>query len=264
MVKPPGRCIFCGRRGLSKEHIWSEWTYKLVPKVPGAERDIFVLSSTPIKTDLRSRKTMQGSPNVLQVRKVCKYHCNSGWMSALETKAEPLLTPLILGETTTIEPEQQKVVATWLAMKGMVAEFTRPVDVTTTQEERSLLMNELKPPDHWRIYIAKQSGNWWRTAYYRHTASLSVVRSPIKPVRPFGKNAQSVTIGIGALLAHIVSAPAGIDFNLPAEVRRNVWPIWPTGDQIIWPPPVALNDTDAQTLATAMERTLSATMRWIP
>src|SRR6266566_295420 len=32
MPKPQGRCIFCGRTGLTKEHIWADWLKKFIPK----------------------------------------------------------------------------------------------------------------------------------------------------------------------------------------------------------------------------------------
>jgi len=32
LVKPHGRCIFCGGTGLSKEHIWSDWLSGLIPR----------------------------------------------------------------------------------------------------------------------------------------------------------------------------------------------------------------------------------------
>src|SRR5262249_12745786 len=30
MANPPGKCIFCGGGGLSKEHVWSEWTHTYI------------------------------------------------------------------------------------------------------------------------------------------------------------------------------------------------------------------------------------------
>jgi len=187
MVKPPGRCIFCGRHGLSKEHIWSEWTYKLVPKHPNAEREILLIQESPI-SHTRSVKKHPGSSHSVRLRKVCRHHCNSGWMSGLDDATQPILTPLILGEPTTLDVDAQQIVAAWLAMKIMVAEFSRPVDVSTTQAERQFLMRERKPPERWKIWLGQLSGEWWRTAYYRHSATIGLASGPTPPVRPLGKN----------------------------------------------------------------------------
>jgi hypothetical protein len=32
--KPPGKCNFCGRGNLSKEHFWPEWASALLPRYP--------------------------------------------------------------------------------------------------------------------------------------------------------------------------------------------------------------------------------------
>ena len=30
--KPPGRCIFCGKVGLTKEHMWADWLRSYIPR----------------------------------------------------------------------------------------------------------------------------------------------------------------------------------------------------------------------------------------
>ena len=262
MAKEPGRCIFCGRHGLSKEHIWSEWTHALVPRLPNAAHERVHIASSRIEAEIHQRKKFQGSPNTIRLRKVCKYHCNNGWMSLLDDAAKPLLTPLITGVATTLKADDQHIIAAWLAMKVMVAEFSRPADVSTPQDHRTALMKERKLPPGWKIWIATHSSPWWQTGYHRHGATLGFGRGPVPPKRPSGKNTQSVTLGIGALLAHIIASPSAVKFDIPDEIGRYLIPIWPITSDITWPPP-PLSDADVELVATAMERTLLPFM-WLP
>src|ERR1035437_6614904 len=92
--KPPGKCIFCGRRNLSKEHFWPEWASALLPRYPD-NRHVEHLFTVTEKTKLvrppevRSR---QGHSWTKRLRAVCS-ECNNGWMSVLENVAKPILTP---------------------------------------------------------------------------------------------------------------------------------------------------------------------------
>jgi hypothetical protein len=80
-----------------------------------------------------------------------------------------------------------------------------------------------------------------------------------------GKNTQSVTIGIGALIAHLVVTPIGIDFDVMNDMRRYLLPIWPVAGDLVWPPSAVLTDTDAERVATVLQRTLApVTKRWVP
>ena len=49
MSKPPGTCIFCGRTGVSKEHLWANWMRDHLPE----------FAKTATATNLR----MQIGPN---------------------------------------------------------------------------------------------------------------------------------------------------------------------------------------------------------
>jgi hypothetical protein len=84
--KPPGKCIFCGRTGLSKEHIWSDWLKTLI-----ARRDMHAQGSEAFEFDRTTNEfrvtrpmtteSKQGCMTQRKIRKVCESHCNNGWMS---------------------------------------------------------------------------------------------------------------------------------------------------------------------------------------
>ena len=111
MAKPPGICIFCGKGGMTKQHVWPDWLKLAVPRSFARHSQIYThmdlqsvdrpLVSSPIV------KSKQGDPAVKKVRKVCK-SCNSGWMSRLETAAKPVLTPIIRGKNATLSALQRE------------------------------------------------------------------------------------------------------------------------------------------------------------
>ena len=134
--KEPTRCIFCGVAGmrtpegkLTKEHIYSNWARRFVPR---SMKNFRSLRATrhPDRTDFIIVRR-SGDLRDWQVACVCAA-CNNGWMrQRLDEVARPVLIPLIKGEQTRLSPEHQLIVATWAAMKTMVAEYRGRECVTT-------------------------------------------------------------------------------------------------------------------------------------
>ncbi len=104
---------------------------------------------------LRKIKQHNGSVSTIQLRVVCRIRCNSGWMSALETRAKPILIPLMLGQPLVMSSDDQRILARWFALKVMVAEFSEREIIATPQSER----------DHLRLqrWTAAQLANLDRT-----------------------------------------------------------------------------------------------------
>src|SRR4249919_1207427 len=110
-MEKPKVCVFCGATPLSKEHVWSEWTYKTLPKRQGGSHVRGVIQTTkgsPRIRGLRSIKKHQGDVSAIRIRAVCrsktrgtnslgKTGCNDGWMNHQEDAVKQILTPLILG-----------------------------------------------------------------------------------------------------------------------------------------------------------------------
>jgi len=49
----------------------------------------------------------------------------------IDERARPILIPLIKGEQVRLTPDRQQIIATWAAMKAMVAEYGESESVTT-------------------------------------------------------------------------------------------------------------------------------------
>lgn len=261
MTRKPKNCIFCGHPDISKEHIWSKWTYKYVPTVPGAynvQTTILSARHDPKVTAVNTTKQRQGSVNTIKIKAVCRIHCNNGWMSVLETSVKPILIPLLSGEPAVLGQQSQRTLATWAAMKAMICESNDLDDVATTQEERLRLMQSLTPPDTWKIWIGQVGGRQWRSAFTRHAVTLGEVidGKPQAPNGNFAKNTQSMTLGIGGLLIHIVASTLPIfGFNMPNQIGRHLRVIWPYEGGIFWPTGSILSERDADFIAEFLRNT---------
>jgi hypothetical protein len=272
MGNKPKVCIFCGATPLSREHIWSEWTYKILPKLKGGahERGLVVTAKhNPKIKEPRYLKNYQGQVNTIQIRAVCaskrgstnslgKIGCNDGWMSSLDAAAKPVLTKLILGEPVVLGREQLGTLAAWITLKVMVCEHEAnrkegdPDTVVTTQDERSAFMRDPSPPNGWKIWIANQDAGQWRTGFARHSAFLTTLDEggvPVVPVGPLAHNSQTVTFGFGRLLFHVFSSrhPGALaEFDFPNKV--SLFRIHPFDGGFFWPPDRVLGDAEINTI----------------
>ena len=262
------RCIFCGGFGLSKEHVWSKWTYALVPNKPTDthRRGHYVSSrANPRIIERREIKAYQGNVNTIRLRVVCK-GCNNGWMSRLDSAVKPILSPLILGVSTMLNERSQLILSTWIAMKAMVSEHSRTEDVASDQGERTYLMSDLRPPANYRIWIAAHSATSWRVAYQRHAATLGYLDGEgmaQSPDRSLLKNSQSLTLGIGKLLINVVSSRVpDLKFAfLDTAIGRAMHRIQPYARNATWPPPQILTQAQADHVAFAFDR-YTDTLKW--
>jgi hypothetical protein len=159
-VETDDKCIFCGveasqtpEGALTREHVYSNWTRRFVPRTMTMFRSLRA-TAHPDRTDFVFVKR-PGDVRHWQVLCVCAA-CNNGWMrQQIENRARPIMILLIKGQHVRLSPDQQKIIATWAAMKAMVAEYGELESVTTHHAHRKYLMRHRLPPQRgWSIWIA--------------------------------------------------------------------------------------------------------------
>jgi hypothetical protein len=255
------RCIFCGRPDLSREHIWPTWSHEFIRKSPRGSHTRR-LWERPVQhgaiTGEIQTKSHQGDVISSKLKVVCKDHCNSGWMSRLETRAKPILVPLMTGHDLSLGKYNQEILATWIAMKMLIADFLTPEDIFTSSVERSLLMGRRLPPDAMNIWIGRYLGSEASNLYYRH-AAISVVAPigvvPKRPPKGMRKNVHSQTFIIGELFVQVIStATANLIFDVPPKFSGVLRQIWPFRREFEWPPPLGIYDGLARDITTGMDR----------
>lgn len=247
-----GRCIFCGGGNLSKEHFWPEWAAPLLPSYPINQHVEHSFTSV----DKRRRDTLAirnkpGNAWTKKLRVVCEV-CNNGWMSSLETSVQPLLTPLIKGERSTISEAHGLTIARWIALKALVAEHNIRGDAVATDEQRQAFRATLALPDHFRIWLGRCGVDGWQTAYWRHACTLSRL-SEVRPAHRF-KNTQTVTFGIGELLVTAFHTTAdGLNFTFKHEQGTMMTALLPFPGQIRWPASKILSSSEAASIAHSLD-----------
>jgi hypothetical protein len=126
--EPNGKrqCVFCGVGKVSNEHVYPIWFRKLFAERSGGKAR-WVDTSRP---DFQEPGLKFVEKLDVKVKRVCE-GCNNGWMSQLETKAKPILSPMIMGDNLPISlsGSDQKIVAAWAFKTTLMADFftRRPI-----------------------------------------------------------------------------------------------------------------------------------------
>lgn len=253
MARPQRYCIFCGKPGLTREHVWPDWLKKYVPKDMAEHSS---LSATVHRTHSEIiRKKRSGDLRSRRLRIVCG-SCNNRWMSRLQERAKAYLLPLINGDVTAFDVRGQAVLSAWIAMFVMVAEYFDPYKVATSPKQRRFLLKNQKAPRNWKIWIGDyQRGNW--VGHLVHFA-VPISSKHHKPEimdnglpRP---NTQTMTFTVGRLYVHVASSVTDVFEDWRLTKTDLLEQIWPIRRNIIGWPPTTLNDRDADQIAAAFQR----------
>ncbi len=265
--KVPGRCLFCGGNGLSKEHFWPQWASDLLgPRATGAAyvEDFSVRTSKTGTTLSNTRKQRPGHVVTKKLRIVCA-KCNNEWMSVLESSVKPFVAPMMRGESLSLGGELQHLFVQWVSLKLLVAEQNRPAESIWGQGDRDAFLRERTIPTGMTVWIAQCYSNFWRNAYLRHAAILGKERD----ARPADgrKNSQVTAFGIGELFVLAMASTAnGVDLGSFFVFDERFLRIWPTsGEELRWPPPAPLTHELANQAAMAFEELVrDPRTLWIP
>lgn len=265
MSKPPkvkhrhGRrqCIFCEQQSkMSKEHIFGKWLAEYFPRDAFSQHmaaHVYWPKKIITRAPVDKRRNEPGHSGSRKLRVVCQ-DCNNGWLSQLEEWASKALPPMIAGERCNLLPAGQTKLATWAVKTAMVASEFKPRPVTIAQDERTLLMNELHPPQNWFVWIAAYRGtDWAQLAIGQIRADLSPTPIAEPDLAPY--YIQATTFGLGHLLVSVVggSYPSMTDIFAGKDIA-DALQIWPTHPRsILWPPATYLDDEGATVLANIIK-----------
>jgi hypothetical protein len=267
MSKPPGRCIFCNSTGVTDQHIWPDWLKGVLPRTSMVNYQI--RSQTTLNDQAEPSltgpniRTRQGDPATRKVRKVCR-PCNGGWMSRLESRAKPILVPLILGHSFTLAASDQWAIAAWAAMTTISAEMDDPETAVVPFSDRQWLMNMGEAPSHWYVWIGRYQGQRWRTWFRHHRFNYSqdivLPQSVLALVKYQGDSAlriQVTTLVAGELLLQTLSGTANNKGVSPFSYVDAMWlsNIWPgAGPPIVWDQLPILGDSNVDGVANAFKQ----------
>lgn len=257
MARMPGRCIFCGGFGLSKEHVLPDWLRQIFPRLPTDTHTMGYLAH-PARREFE-KKRGQGQLGSKKVRVVCK-KCNNSWLSDMEDDTQGILRPLIEGTVRTLTIDEQSRLAAWIAKTTMTAEYLVKEQPAIKQAERERFKEQKKPEDHWQIFVSSYVGRQWsKGGIFHHGLGLYI---PPEPMRVGVRNTQITIFGLGHLICMSLSSTAqGFSMSLNdelKEVTRQLWP--PVGRDLPWPTNKLIDDNGVQAIATAFGRALNLTV----
>ena len=206
-------CVFCGAtRGLSKEHFWPEWLSSyLPPAVPNSH--ITELHSGEGKQPQRLERQSQrpGAVKTKKIRAVCAA-CNNGWMSTVEAQVKPIVLALLdRSRTTLLESDIRSLANTAL----------------TVPDDRHAVRRG-SVPTYFRIFAAFHTLEA-KTAYYRHSTTISLSRDGPVPTLPrtISRNIQLTSFLMGPVCFYVTAARVD-QFNGavldPAHAMHRLWP----------------------------------------
>jgi hypothetical protein len=257
-------CIFCGGFNLSKEHVWPNWTHKVLTDNPSPAHhewhNTFSNKGTVVKES--GMRTRQGSTFTKKLRVVCKT-CNNGWMSRLENDTKPILLTLIQGEPTLLDREQQTLLAQWIVLKVMITEWSRPLEAFIPKEDRRAFMDNLTIPPYLEMWVITNDSEKWKGTFLRQTALLAFPG----PRPPGRRNSPTVAIGFGRLFIFVMmTLAAGMKLSERIGIHAIVPKLFPyASDTLPLPFVKNLDDQSAVRMAYSLDMLIqSPNTKWFP
>lgn len=262
LFRDTAKCVFCRAAPTTHEHVYAKrWHKYLLPRTT-ARNGITI----DIRYPTRIERAHFSTPPMRdwQPKCVCK-DCNNGWMRALESRLDPLMSKLIQAEKASFSSTDVQDLAMWAIMKVMVVHHQ-----ATRATQRHWMRKEQKPPDAWwAVWIGTYDRTQWKSEFVSTPFRIDANFKFSHGRRPKGwpPNSIATTQIFKKLLIHTIYCPHprladGWRYT-PPRVRAlsgnfiKIWP--PTGIGLRAWPQAALTDADAMTVAYGLLATL---MRW--
>jgi len=230
-------CIFCGYTDspLTKEHVIPQW----VSKLRGKHKATTVFR---INSEIATPRRFYMEIGIDSQASIVCARCNNGPLSTFETKqAKPIISKLLppaacLGKTI-LGSRQQTVLAAWMFRVVAVLEFIYPTRRVRffSQSQREIFSKTLIPPKGIWIWMAHYTGP------DDYTFTLSDQNA--FPYLPFIGKGLHATISVGHIALQLVAlGPLQVPI-IPSAWSDAVIQLFPyTGQDVIWPPPISLDD----------------------
>jgi hypothetical protein len=259
-IKPPGICVFCEQKGLTKEHIWPVWSSQyLKPTTNSYIEDLTLRTGLSSTVNSKSVKEKPGTTFTKKIRVVCR-KCNNGWMSDLETDTKPILSKLIATQNHVLEKQEIEQLIKWITLKVLVLEHSQRKDAVTPFFERKAFKESFRMPSNFRIWIAKCGVSGWEGTFWRDASTVSTNEE--LPATGIDKNIHSITFGFGDLLVHVIhTSLKDLKIDLDVSVPDCIYSLYPYSSPISWPPSKSLSSDEAHRLTKSLPTYLKSRIK---
>lgn len=181
--------------------------------------------------------------------------------------AKPIFTSL--KTVTMIDKTQQRILAVWLSLITILAEFIdHRSSVCISDADRKFLKKHLMPPETWAIAVCSSNAKGWYGKYRHHASfvgdfsSLAEYYDAVATGRP--NNTQISTFGMGHFFVQIFSCPnknlvADFCASTRASGLAQLWPppsvLWRFSKELTkFPAETVLSDNEAAVVADAFDK----------
>jgi hypothetical protein len=150
----------------------------------------------------------------------------------METKAKPILMPLMIGEKTTLTRAKLKIVAQWFTKYAMVmewADYSR-ANIFYTKDERSDLAMNGHIPAQTYVWLARYRGS--RPSW---GCSLDLTYTTSPDIPPFPGIVTTLVIYQMALQNLCLRAPPKFELVSDPDFQRSTRMVWPRPKPLQWP-----------------------------
>jgi hypothetical protein len=229
-------CIFCGEGKPTREHVIPAW---LSDVLPGDGDFNFTRQQEDGSVSSWSTSALN-----LTVKRVCG-PCNHGWMSELEERIKPLLTPLIHGQAATFGRDEQSAMARWTTKMAIVVEQTRSGEPMIPPDYRRHVREREEPPPGTHVWMARYGGG--RTVWFdRFDGNLASSQK--------SGHVHALTLSLGQLVLQVYSLLIERPEEIAIEKATLLPELWPNqSERVAWPPVIeSLDDAAMQGLAKSL------------
>lgn len=247
------RCVFCGGRPLTREHVIPQWLTEVLPdQLPwrAQNRRIVVPGEIPSSQGLPYREVREPF-NAVTVKAVCA-GCNSGWMNDLETAARPTLSALIRGEVRILDAVDIEVIASWAVKTSLMVQLTAAETAAKMPAVYASFFRDRKPPPNAAVWAAGVHAEDW--GLRAEAMSILIGERGDGQTVDDPPNTVAVSLGLGSLWLHsIITERPSVSYPAHHEILPDVvLPFWPNATRNSWPPRLYLDNQTAWFLAHSL------------
>lgn len=246
---PSRTCIFCGGRPVTREHVFGDWLRRL------AGLDEPALASQAMHRPGSVPEVIEFSaPPLARTARVVCASCNNGWMSAIETRAANVLTPMLQGRAKQLTGDDCASLARWAFKTSYVVDAAGLGSSSQfpSRERHEFRRRAGEPLEDSAVWLTSWPGT--TTAWTQHwgVAASETAQTPSDGVNTYG-----ATIAIGPLAFRTYrSDRPTLHPHYFQETRPGIFRIWPTATGLDWQPRFWLNAKELEDFAFGIPRAL--------